>query len=281
MTLESLWRGAARQLTEAGIAGADRDAQLLLMAAAGIDQTRLVLGRAEPPSSDAIAAYQAMIARRLGGEPVARIVGQKQFYGLDFRLGPETLVPRPETELLVDLGVAFCKGRPKPHLLDLGTGTGAILVTLLVQLPEATGIGVDISAGALSVARENAMRHGVADRSDWRQGSWFAPVSATTRFDLIVSNPPYIVRGVLPGLSREVREHDPIAALDGGEDGLDAYRAILADAGRHLADGGMLIFEIGYDQGEAVTGLCRNAGFSRCRIEPDLAGHDRVLVARM
>lgn len=279
-SLGAAWRDAAKSFAASGIGEAHRDAQLLLMAAAGIDQTRLVLDADIALSNDVTVRFDAMIARRISGEPVARILGIKEFYGLAFQLGDATLVPRPETELLVDLGLEFCRTRAAPRILDLGTGTGAILIALLADLDFGRGVGVDISADALKVAHANAVRNGVEGRSEWLQGSWFQPIPDDERFDLIVSNPPYIASHIIASLQTEVREHDPLLALDGGTDGLDAYRQILACGGPYLEPDGLLLFEIGYDQGAAVRELSESAGFEHCRIVPDLGGRDRVIVAR-
>lgn len=227
----------------------------------------------------ALEELAAFVKRRLDGEPVARILGRWEFYGIDFVLGPDTLVPRPETELLVDLALSAIKELAAPRLLDLGTGTGCIPVAILCNNAAASALATDLSSEALAVARQNAERHGVAGRLTFASGGWFDAVPDQERFDIIVSNPPYIERAIIPALMTEVREHDPVLALDGGEDGLDAYRAIAASALRHLMPRGRLLLEIGNDQAEAVTGILEDAGLGDIAVEKDLAGLDRVVVA--
>lgn len=218
-----------------------------------------------------------MAERRLRGEPVVRILGEKEFYGLSFTLGEATLVPRPETEMLVTRGLELLGGRQHNTVLDLGTGTGCIIISLLVESPTAHGVAVDLSPAALVTAQHNADRYAVEKRLSLRKGSWFEPLHAGERFDLIVSNPPYIASDEIPGLMREVRDHDPVLALDGGADGLDPYRTILADAGRWLKPGGAILLEIGATQAIAVTGIAVKSGFRDVRVHKDLAGLDRVV----
>lgn len=273
----ALRRGAAL-LSEAGIAEASGDARFLLLGLLDLEAPDLVLGGDHPLDAGAAAAFDAALARRLSGEPVARILGAWEFWGLPFRLAPETLVPRPDTEILVEAALASVPDRTAPlRCLDLGTGSGCILTALLSELPGAFGIGVDRSAAALGVARDNAVANGMGDRSAFLVGDWCESLRGP--FDLVVSNPPYIARDVIPTLHREVQAHDPVAALDGGPDGLAAYRRILAGvrAGALLARGGTLAVEIGYDQAEAVRSLARAAGFIDRGLTRDLAGHDRVL----
>ena len=261
----------------AGLATPELDAKLLAQHAFGLDALSLVARERDPAPAAALAALEKLARRRLGGEPVARILGEQEFHGLGFALNEATLVPRPETELLVDLGLARLAGRPGARLLDLGTGTGCIAITLLHEAPGARGVAVDLSQRALDMARANAERHGVAPRLDLRQGSWFAPIG-DAKFDLIVSNPPYIESAAIAGLQREVQDFDPLLALDGGADGLAPYRIIAAEARAHLAPGGLLALEIGCDQGAAVAGLLAAAG-NDIEIKKDLAGLDRVVIA--
>ena len=273
----ALRRGTAL-LNEAGIADAAGDARFLLLGLLDLEVRDLVLGGDQPLDARAAAAFDAALARRLSGEPVARILGAWEFWGLPFRLAPETLVPRPDTEILVEAALASVPDRTAPlRCLDLGTGSGCILTALLSELPGAFGIGVDRSAAAVGVARDNASANGVGGRSAFVVGDWCAALRGP--FDLVVSNPPYIARDVIPTLHREVQAHDPAAALDGGPDGLAAYRRILAAvrAGALLARGGTLAVEIGFDQAESVRGLARAAGFIDRGLTRDLAGHDRVL----
>lgn len=216
------------------------------------------------------------MARRIIGESVARIVGEREFYGLAFSLNGATLEPRPDTELLVDLAI---KALPQGgSLVDMGTGTGCIPISVLANRPDATGLATDINPLALQMARHNAERHNVRARLRFAEGSWFEAVG-DERFDLILSNPPYIASNVIETLSSEVREFDPMLALDGGPDGLGPYRIIAREAADHLLPGGQVLVEIGYDQADAVSALFRNAGFAEVHVHKDLAGLDRVVVA--
>lgn len=217
-----------------------------------------------------------MMERRLTGESVARIIGEREFYGLAFGLSSATLEPRPDTELLVDLAL---KALPQGgSLVDLGTGTGCIPISILANRPDATGLATDINLDALAMAKTNAARHDVTERLNFAQGSWFDAVG-TERFDLILSNPPYIASNVIETLSAEVREFDPMLALDGGPDGLAPYRVIAQSAADHLKPDGQVLVEIGYDQADAVSALFRDAGFAQVSVHKDLAGLDRVVWA--
>lgn len=279
MTIGQFWRLQAKRLREAGLDTPELDARLLVQYVLRLDTTSLITREHEPVADHSVRAVDALIARRLEGEPVARLVGHQEFYGRDFVLGPDTLVPRPETELLVDVALERLKGRDRPRILDLGTGTGCIAISVLAEREDAEAVATDISAGALAVAERNAQELGVGERLRLVQGSWFSPLAGEDRFDLILSNPPYIVSGVIPSLAREVRVHDPVLALDGGDDGLEAYRQIAAGADRHLKPGGALIVETGFDQREDLTLMCRENGLDKIECRADLAGHDRVVVA--
>jgi release factor glutamine methyltransferase len=275
-----MWRDLRDALRAKGVETAELDARLLAEAAFGL--TRLELVNRERMSADptALARFEGFAARRLAGEPVTRILGEREFYGRVFRLGAATLVPRPETEALVDIGIEVLAGLVAPRLLDLGTGTGCIAISLAAELPAATAVAVDLSAEALVVAEANAFRHGVGERIEFRRGSWFESLNPGERFDLIVSNPPYIESAEIGRLDIEVREHDPILALDGGPDGLGAYRSIAQSAARFLVPGGVLLFEIGWRQAEPVSDLVAAHGFGDIAVRRDLAGHDRVVMAR-
>lgn len=219
-----------------------------------------------------------MMARRIKGESVARIIGEREFYGLAFTLNAATLEPRPDTELLVDLAIKRLPAEGR--LLDLGTGTGCIPISILANSPDASGMASDLSEEALKAARHNAGRHGVDARLSFAQGSWFEALTADAgRFDLITSNPPYIASSVIPTLSPEVQDFDPALALDGGVDGLDPYRIIIAQAPDFLLPDGQILLEIGYDQGQTVSELLAAAGFSGIAIHKDFAGLDRVASA--
>jgi release factor glutamine methyltransferase len=220
--------------------------------------------------------------RRLAGEPVARILGVKEFWGLALQLSPATLVPRPDTETVVELALEICRDErsTQPRIADIGTGSGAILLALLSELRDATGVGTDISPTALCTARDNAAHFGLAPRAAFIVCNYAAALSGP--FDLIVSNPPYIRSADIPRLDREVREYDPHGALDGGIDGLDAYRAIIPEAARLLAPGGTLIVEAGSGQSGAIAELMSASGLtSQQPPKADLTGIPRAVSGRI
>jgi release factor glutamine methyltransferase len=272
-------RDLRRIFTEAGFETAALDARLLLLDALGISATDLITqpdAPLKPEQADTLAAFTR---RRLNHEPVARIVGAREFWGLPFRLSPETLVPRPDTETLVETALDLLADRQAPlRIVDFGTGSGCILVALLHELPQATGLGVDVSFGALVTARANAHDNRVGNRCHFAMSHWADAVSGS--FDLIVSNPPYIASKVIPTLDEEVREHDPALALDGGPDGLEPYRVILREAGRLLAPQGLLVVEIGYDQADALVSLAGLSGLEILRIAHDLSGNPRCVAMK-
>jgi release factor glutamine methyltransferase len=224
------------------------------------------------------ARLDGFAARRLAGEPVWRILGEREFWGLPFKLSPATLEPRPDSETLVEAALAALPERRDEALsiLDLGTGTGCLLIALLSEFRMARGVGVDLSEDACATARHNAVLNGVAERTMIRQGEWTHGLSQ--RFDLIVSNPPYIPTAEIAALSRSVREHDPLLALDGGEDGLSCYRALAAALPGALAPGGLAILEIGAGQGPEVVAIMTGAGLGFLGSRRDLGGHERALV---
>jgi release factor glutamine methyltransferase len=270
---------ARAALKAAGIASAAVDARLLMADAASLDMATLIARAGERLPALAEAAFAAHLRRRLDGEPVARILGEKEFWGLPFQVNAATLVPRPETETLVEAVIAEARRRfpPRITICDLGTGSGAILIALLTELPEARGIGTDLSENALGAARQNADRLGVAGRIRYQQTDFATGPNGP--FEVVVSNPPYVPSAAIAGLDREVRDYDPRPALDGGPDGLAAYRTILARADRLLAEGGLLAFEVGHDQSDAVAALCAAAGFSGVAVHKDLGGIGRVVAA--
>jgi release factor glutamine methyltransferase len=271
MTLAVTPAEAVRQLAAAGVPDPQRDVQRLFDWA--LEQGRAAGGAQsrEAPNGTTLAAFRHAIDARAARRPVSRITGLRAFWKHDFAISDAVLDPRPDTETLVELAL----GEPFATVLDLGTGSGCILLSLLAERPGATGLGTDISAGALGVARDNAARLGVG-RADFALSDWFAEVHGV--FDLIVSNPPYIAASEIAGLAPEVR-HDPSIALTPGGDGLDAYRAIARDAGRHLAPGGRLLVEIGSEQGAAVSALFEAAGLADLAVHADINGKDRVVSA--
>ena len=268
-----------RQFREAGLETPDLDARALMMAATGLTHTDLITRGSEPLPSQTLDVIADYAVRRLAGEPIDHILGYREFYGRRFKVSKDVLSPRPETEMLVDGALTILKNKPKAHILDLGTGSGAIIISILAKLEEVEGVAVDISDTALEVAQENAAVHNVDGRLTCLQGSWLNPVSG--RFDIIVSNPPYITVRAMKDLDVEVKDYDPGLALSGGEDGLMAYRDILAKAANHLNSDGILLFEIGYDQGLSVSALLDEAGFTDISVHKDLSGHDRMIRAAL
>ncbi|MCK1759384.1 peptide chain release factor N(5)-glutamine methyltransferase [Bradyrhizobium sp. 137] len=281
-SIESARRTLATQLRSAQRDEADLDARILLGAVLGLDLTGLI-AQATRSLTDAEASRLAQHAqRRIAGEPVARILGTREFWGLPFRLSEATLVPRPDTETVVELALEILreqKAAYPPRIADIGTGSGAILLALLHEIPDAFGVATDLSLTALTTARDNATTLGLADRAAFIACSYAAALSGP--FDLIVSNPPYIPSAEIPNLSIEVREHDPHLALDGGNDGYDAYRALIPQASERLAPGGALIVEAGQGQAGNIETLMLAAALVVDRPpKADLAGIPRAVSAR-
>ncbi len=269
-------REAASRLAASGVEDARRDARLLLSDALGIETGELILRELDAIDGAHLADFEGRIARRMAGEPVSRIRGWREFYGRRFTVTGDVLDPRPETELLVEQGLSRLPQGGR--VLDLGTGSGCILVSVLAERADASGEGVDASAAALAVAVRNAEACGVADQARLYPGGWgFGEAGA---YDLVLSNPPYVSEADFAGLAREVREHDPRIALVGGPDGLGPYRAITAAAPGGLKPGGWLGVEFGAGQAGAVTGLMANAGFGEIEVYRDLSGHERVAFGR-
>lgn len=274
----ALAEGAAR-LAAAGVEGARRDARLLLADAAGLEPGALTAWPERPLAPAARRRYERHLARRAAREPVARILGRREFWSLPFALSPATLDPRPDSETLVE-GLLAClpeRGRPL-RLLDLGTGSGCLLLALLSELPAAWGLGIDRSAAAAATARRNAAALGLAERAAFLVGDWAAALADAAGFDLVVSNPPYIAREALATLDPEVLEHDPRDALDGGPDGLEAYRALSHQLPRLLRPGGWAAVEIGADQADSAAAALGAGSLAAPRLLRDLAGHPRALL---
>lgn len=281
-SIESARRALAAQLRAAQLDEAELDARILLGAALGLDLTGLI-AQATRLLTDAEALQLARLAqRRIAGEPVARILGTREFWGLPFRLSEATLVPRPDTETVVELALEIFRERQASHpvrIADIGTGSGAILLALLHEIPTAFGVGTDLSLSALHTARGNAKALGLGDRSAFVACSYASALSGP--FDLIVSNPPYIPSGEIPKLSIEVRAHDPHLALDGGNDGYDAYRALIPQAAELLAPGGALVVEAGQGQARNIETLMTAAALTVDRPpRADLGGILRAVPAR-
>ena len=277
LTVSRLCREIAALLAETSPSAA-LDARMIVAQVLRCRPNDLPLRDLDNVPEESAEIIRALARRRTTGEPIARILGEKEFYGLSFALSPETLVPRPDTETLVDAVLATVGRDAQPAILDLGTGSGAILLALLTELPNAIGVGVDLSSEAMATAARNAERLGIARRAQFRQGDWAAGIER--RFDIVVSNPPYIASAEIAALPVEVREHDPYVALDGGVDGLAAYRAIVPDLGRLMAPAAKAFLEIGAGQSAAVRQLAEAAGFS-CSFSRDLAGMERVAVLGM
>ena len=278
--LQAVFRAARGRLAAAGIAQADLDARVLVEQVTGLTRTDLLTRPDTPVGDEQRLALDAALARRVEGEPVYRIVGWREFHGLRLNLSPDTLEPRPDTETVVDVALEHLRAlaTAEPRILDLGTGTGAIGLALLAALPAATATLTDVAQGALDAAARNAAELGLSTRCTFVKSDWYQAVR--DRFDLIVSNPPYIPAGDIPGLDREVVLHDPARALDGGADGLDAYRRIAAGAADHLAEGGAVCLEIGIGQAADVAALFSGHGFRLVRVVPDLGGLDRALLLK-
>ena len=280
-TIATARHALADRFRQAGIDSAETDARLLMAHALGIDRAELIANGERALTLEQTKSIDALAERRLKHEPVARIFGRKEFWSLSLQISPAVLVPRPETETVIEAAldalVRDARQMERLHILDIGTGSGALLLALLSELPNATGTGTDISTAALEVARGNAERSDFATRCTFVACDIAAGVRGP--FDLIVSNPPYVAHGEIASLAPEVRDYDPALALDGGADGLNGYRAIAAQARGLLAPGGMLIVELGMGQEEAVRALFTKAGLSVAAARHDLAGIPRALSA--
>lgn len=274
-TLVSLWTSVRQRLEAAGVDTPVLDARLLLEAGAGIARLDIVTDPRRVLSEAQVAAVEAITRRRETREPISHILGRKAFWSLDLAVTPDVLTPRPETELLVHVALEMLAPDASALILDLGVGSGAILLAVLTERPNATGVGVDASGAALAVARHNADVLGLSARITLQHGDWCGGVEG--RFDLALSNPPYIRSQEIAGLEPEVAQHEPRLALDGGEDGLDAYRAILAGLPRLLAPGGGFALEVGRGQAEGVEALARAQGLITATARTDLQGIPRVV----
>ncbi|MEL6336329.1 MAG: peptide chain release factor N(5)-glutamine methyltransferase [Pseudomonadota bacterium] len=276
MTWDQAIAAAARRLEEAGITDALREARLLARWAGELEATALLLCGDQPMEPAASARFETGVTARAARRPLAQITGERLFWGRSFRVTGDTLDPRPESETLIATALEHGAGR---RVLDLGTGTGCLLLSLLAEWPGATGLGVDLSAAALAVATDNAARHGLTPRAAFQRSDWFSAVEG--RFDVIVANPPYIAPSEVAALAPEVRLYEPRSALvpcdAPAADGLEAYRAIASGLGAHLAQGGSAFFEIGPSQGRAVAGIIAAALPCTVQVVPDLDGRDRVI----
>jgi release factor glutamine methyltransferase len=276
MTLVQAWTSARDRLKAAKLDSPVIDARLLVEAAADATRMDILTDPHRPLTDQQAATLEAYLSRRERREPVGRILGRQGFWKIMVKVTPDVLSPRSDTETVVDVALkAFTEGQPF-QVLDLGVGSGAIMLAILAERPAARGLGVDVSEEALAVARENAANLGLAGRAAFLRGDWAAGLEPGS-FDLVVSNPPYIPSNDIEGLDPEVRDHEPRMALDGGPDGLDAYRVLAPQVLAMLKPQGLFAVEIGYDQSKAVEALFRDAGAVEVRTVQDLAGRDRVV----
>ena len=268
---------AGQALRAAAIEAPRQEARLLLAHSLACREEDLLRDPRAPVAPEAAARFAALLRGRLDHAPIAYLLGEAEFWSLPFRVSPAPLIPRPDTESLVEAALEACPDRTRPlRLLDLGTGTGCLLLATLTEYPVATGLGIDRIPAAAALARENARRLGLAGRARFLAADWAAPLAA--RFDLVLSNPPYIESAAIPGLMPDVARHEPASALDGGADGLAAYRHLAAILPGLLLPGGRAILELGQGQRPAVEALARAAGLAPIACRPDLAGIDRALV---
>ncbi|MDA8624136.1 peptide chain release factor N(5)-glutamine methyltransferase [Alphaproteobacteria bacterium] len=289
-TLEALQRRMMQQLKTQHHDTVSLDARLLLEHASGLSSTDLAIQAKQEADATLIDDAQALVALRLTGMPVAKIIGHKEFWGRRFHVSPAVLDPRPDSETLIEAALALLPEGKALRLIDLGTGSGCLLLTLLAERPFARGLGIDKSRAALSLARRNAhclksgldsgldLNLGLRRRVVLRHGDWLHGVNATA--DMIIANPPYIESGAIDRLDRDVRLFDPRLALDGGSDGIGPYHALIAPSFQCLTGGGHLLLEIGVTQAEAISALMAAAGFADISLRQDLAGRDRVLIGR-
>ena len=285
-TIAEAIREAADALRAGGVREARREAGSLLAHSLGRDRAYLFTHDDERLTVETAARFRAFVSRRAAGEPLQYITGRQEFYGLDFEVTPDVLIPRPETELLVETALELMKGTEAPRFCDIGTGSGCISVALLHERRDARGVGADISPAALRVAARNAERHGVSDRLELRESdcfdAWRGDDEATRRrFHVVVSNPPYVAEADLEGLQREVREHEPRVALTPGGDGLSVVRRLVSESPRHLEPGGHLLFEIGFNQHEQVACLIEARVWALLDIHRDLQGIPRTVALRL
>ena len=276
LTLVKAWTAAKDRLKDAGVDQPSIDARLMLEVAAGVTRTEIVTDPYRELTAEQIATLDEYLARRTRREPVSHIIGRKGFWKILLQVNKNVLTPRPETEVIVDEVLKAFPEQMPFSMLDLGVGSGTILLAVLAERPAAKGLGVDASDEALAVARDNAANLDLNNRAALMHGDWTAGLGDAT-FDLVVSNPPYIPTAVIETLEPEVRDHEPRLALDGGEDGLEAYRLLAPEILRVLKPGGMFAVEIGYDQSKAVEALFNAAGAQQVRTVKDLSTHDRVV----
>ena len=277
MTIGEIIREAARALEDAGVPDARREAGSLLSFILGRDRTFLISHAEDNLDKNSLDRLREFVERRAKGEPLQYITGVQDFYGREFRVTPEVLIPRPETELLVEAAIQIVGG--EPFICDVGTGSGCIAVTLLCEIDNARAVAIDKSPAALEIAKINAQNHSVADRAQFVVSDCFNSLdSRDYEFDLIVSNPPYVAEAALAGLQREVRDHEPLVALSPGGDGLGVIRRLIDEGPAFIKPNGHMLMEIGFDQGEVVESLIAASAWSLREIRPDLQGIPRIVV---
>ena len=270
-------REAAAILQNAGVPEARREASSLLVFILAKDRTFLIAHAEDPVSEEMLLRFQESVERRAAGEPLQYITGVQDFFGREFRVTPDVLIPRPETELLVEAAIEVSGS--SPFVCDVGTGSGCIAVTLLCELGKARAVALDKSPAALEIAKLNSRDHSVADRAEFLVSDCLDALDPRDyQFDLVVSNPPYVSASMLPGLQREVRDHEPLIALSPGADGLKIIRRLIKETPAFLKPNGHLLMEIGFDQGEAVTELVKETAWQLLEIRPDLQGIPRIVV---
>jgi len=277
-SLGSFTREAIEQLDTAGVDNPAFDARLLVGQVLGLDRAQLMAQSERVLTPEEVALLRPFINRRTRREPVARILGQREFWSLPFRLNEATLEPRSDSETLIEVALKELQTRKVSSILDIGTGTGCLLLALLHEVPEATGLGLDYTMDVVDQARANAEDLNLSDRATFRMSHWLDNLQYE-HYDLIISNPPYIEHNVIPTLMPEVRNHDPLRALDGGADGLDAYRSLVPQLSKHLKSGGFTIFEVGQGQAAQVADLFRQNGFAQVTTHMDHGGVERCVKA--
>lgn len=272
-------REGAEIFNEAGVAEARREASGLLQYVLGRDRTFVLAHPEQSITAAELESFRELVSRRAAGEPLQYITATQPFFGLDFEVRPGVLIPRPETELLVETALELVKDCSSPSICDVGTGSGCIAITLLHERNDANAVAIDISPVALQIAKRNASRHGVIERLTFVEANCFSSLSTRNfSFDLIASNPPYVSETALPGLQREVREHEPRAALAGGPDGLDVVRQLLNESSAFLKPAGHLLIEIGFSQASAVEEMLDQKVWNLLAMRPDLQGIPRIVV---
>ncbi len=277
-SLEDALLVATGVLGAAGIDEPHREARILLAHVLGVDLAGLLRRRSGPVTPEEDERFERLVSRRAAHTPAAVLLGHREFWSLDFLVTPDTLIPRPDSELIIESALELHPDRRVGCILDLGSGTGCLLLAALTEFPSAWGLGVDRSEAAAMVAQANAQRLGLASRTAIMVGNWTEAIAGC--FDLLLCNPPYIEAAVIPDLMPEVALHEPHLALDGGADGLDPYRILFPDLQRRLAPGGTALFEFGVGQAAALLELARRAGLTVVGVRADLAGHPRVMILR-